>query len=104
MTLYECIDKYIGKFGVKKIFGVPGSLIMPVWQNIHSAELILCSHEQEASYLAVGYSKMSREPVMVLTTGGPGVTNCVSGIAAANLDSLPLIYISGRLPTLRITD
>lgn len=99
MTLYECIDKYIGKFGVKKIFGVPGSLIMPVWQNIHSAELILCSHEQEASYLAVGYSKMSREPVMVLTTGGPGVTNCVSGIAAANLDSLPLIYISGRTPS-----
>ena len=99
MKLYECIDKYIGEFGVKKIFGVPGSLIMPVWQNIHSAELILCSHEQEASYLAAGYSKMSRKPVMVITTGGPGVTNCVSGIAAANLDSLPLIYISGRTPS-----
>lgn len=98
MKLYECIDKYILEFGIKKIFGVPGSLIMPIWQNIKSAELILCSHEQEASYLATGYSKMSREPVMVVTTGGPGVTNCVSGIAAANLDSLPLIYISGRTP------
>lgn len=98
MKLYEIIDEYISEFGIKKIFGVPGSLIMPVWQNIQSAELILCSHEQEASYLAAGYSKMSRKPVMVITTGGPGTVNCISGIAAANLDSLPLIYISGRTP------
>lgn len=98
MKLYEYIDECIQEFGIKRIFGVPGSLVMPIWQNIKSAELILCSHEQEASYLATGYIKMSRKPAMVITTGGPGVTNCVSGVAAANLDSLPLIYISGRTP------
>lgn len=98
MRLYEYIDECIQEFGIKKVFGVPGALVMPIWQNIRSAELVLCSHEQEASYLATGYIKMSREPAMVITTGGPGVTNCVSGVAAANLDSLPLIYISGRTP------
>lgn len=98
MKLYEYIDECIQKFGIRKAFGVPGSLVMPIWQNIKSVELVLCSHEQEASYLATGYSKMFREPTVVITTGGPGVTNCISGIAAANLDSLPLIYISGRTP------
>ena len=88
---------YLRRFGVEKVFGVPGSLIMPIWQNIKSAELVLCSHEQEASYIATGFAKMSKKPVAVLTTGGPGVTNCVSGIAAANLDSVPVIYISGRI-------
>ena len=88
---------YLRRFGVEKVFGVPGSLIMPIWQNIKSAELVLCSHEQEASYIATGFAKISKKPVAVLTTGGPGVTNCVSGIAAANLDSVPVIYISGRV-------
>lgn len=98
MKLYEYIDKCFIELGIEKVFGVPGSLIMPIWQGITKAEVILCSHEQEASYLATGYSKMSRKPVAVITTGGPGVTNCVSGVASANIDSIPLIYISGRTP------
>ena len=98
MKLFNYIDLCFEKFGIKRVFGVPGSLIMPIWQNITNADIMLCSHEQEASYVATGYSKMSGEPVAVITTGGPGVTNCISGIAAANLDSVPLIYISGRTP------
>ena len=96
MKLYEYIDKCLIEFGIEKVFGVPGSLVMPIWQGITRAEIILCSHEQEASYLATGYSKISRKPAVVITTGGPGVTNCISGIASANIDSIPLIYISGR--------
>lgn len=98
MKLCEYIDKCLKEIGVDKIFGVPGSLVMPIWQSISSAEVILCSHEQEASYVATGYAKATKKPVAVITTGGPGVTNCISGIASANIDSVPLIYISGRTP------
>lgn len=98
MKLCEYVNECLKRIGVAKVFGVPGSLIMPIWQSISDAELVLCSHEQEASYVATGYAKMSRKPVAVLTTGGPGVTNCVSGVASANIDSVPLIYISGRTP------
>lgn len=98
MKICEYIDYCINELGVEKVFGIPGSLVMPIWQSISKAEIVLCSHEQEASYLAVGYVKMSKKPAIVITTGGPGVTNCISGIAAANIDSLPIIYISGRTP------
>lgn len=96
MKLCEYIDYCLSALGVEKIFGVPGSLVMPIWQSLNNKEIILCSHEQEASYVATGYAKMARKPVCVVTTGGPGVTNCISGIASANIDSVPLIYISGR--------
>ncbi len=98
MKLYEYIDKCLDALGVEKIFGIPGSLIMPIWQGLKNKEFILCSHEQEATYTATGYAKKAKKPVCVLTTGGPGVTNCISGIASANIDSVPLIYISGRTP------
>lgn len=95
MRVYEYVDHCLIALGITKVFGVPGHSIMPLWQNI-SPEIVLCAHEQEASYAAVGYAKMSRKPAVVLTSGGPGVLNSVSGIAAANIDSVPLIVISGR--------
>ena len=98
MKLCEYINECLNEIGVEKVFGVPGALVMPVWQSISSAEIILCSHEQEASYVAAGYGKMAHKPVAVITTGGPGVTNCISGVASANIDSVPMVYISGRTP------
>ena len=98
MKLCEYVNKCLNELGVEKIFGIPGSLVMPIWQSIEPSEVILCSHEQEASYVATGYAKMARKPVAVITTGCPGVTNSLSGIASANMDSVPLIYISGRTP------
>lgn len=96
MKICEYVDQCINSLGIEKVFGIPGSLVMPIWQSITKAEIVLCSHEQEASYLATGYAKMSKKPVAVITTGGPGVTNCISGVASANIDSIPMIYISGR--------
>ena len=81
MKLFEFINKCLNAYGCKKAFGVPGSLVMPIWQGLTDLELSLCGHEQEASYCASGYAKMSLEPVAVITTGSPGVTNCISGIA-----------------------
>lgn len=102
MKICECMCQILEAFGCRKVFGVPGSMVTPLWQAIGSREcnleLILCSHEQEAGYVAAGYARMSHYPVVVITTGGPGTTNCISGIAAAYKDSLPLIYISGKTP------
>ncbi len=98
MKFYEYINNTLKAYGCRKAFGVPGKLVMPIWQNLKDIEIILCSHEQEASYAATGYSKASGELVAVLTTGSPAVTNCATGIASANMDSVPMVYISGRTP------
>lgn len=98
MKLYEYINNTLKSYGCRKVFGVPGSQVKPIWQNLKDLEIVLCSHEQEASYAATGYSKASGEFVAVVTIGSPGVTNCASGIASANMDSVPMLYISGRIP------
>ena len=96
MKLYEYISACLRAFGCRRAFGVPGSFVMPIWQNLSNVELTLCSHEQEASYVATGYAKISGELTAVISTGSPGVANCVTGIAGANMDSVPIIYISGK--------
>jgi acetolactate synthase I/II/III large subunit len=98
MKFYEYINNTLKAYGCRKVFGVPGSQVKPLWQNLKDLEIILCSHEQEASYAATGYSKASGELVAVVTIGSPGVTNCATGIASANMDSVPMLYISGRTP------
>ncbi|KKR06142.1 MAG: Acetolactate synthase [candidate division WS6 bacterium GW2011_GWF2_39_15] len=98
MKFYEYINKTLKEYGCRKAFGVPGGQVKPLWQNMDDIEIITCAHEQEASYVATGYSKASGELVAVITIGSPGVTNCASGIASANMDSVPMIYISGQPP------
>ena len=98
MKFYEYINNTLKAYGCRKAFGVPGGQVKPIWQNLKDLEIILCSHEQEASYVATGYSKASGELVAVITIGSPGVTNCASGIASANMDSVPMLYISGQPP------
>lgn len=99
MKFYEYINNTLKAYGCRKAFGVPGGQVKPIWQNLKDIEIILCSHEQEASYAATGYSKASGELVAVITIGSPGVTNCASGIASANMDSVPMLYISGQTPS-----
>lgn len=98
MKFYEYINNTLKAYGCRKAFGVPGGQVKPIWQNLKDIEIILSSHEQEASYTATGYSKASGELVAVITIGSPGVTNCASGIASANMDSVPMLYISGQPP------
>ena len=98
MKLCEFINECLIKYDCDKVFGVPGSLIMPIWQSITESELVLCSHEQEASYVATGYGKIKKGLSVVISIGSPGVTNSISGLASANIDSVPLLYISGRTP------
>lgn len=97
MKLCEYIANFLKNQNVDTVFGVPGSWIMPLWQELGGI-LHLCTNEVEASYMATGYGKASKKVGVVITTASPGVTNSISGIASANIDSVPLIHISGSIP------
>lgn len=93
ITLYKNILKMNH---INVVTGVPGSYIMPLWQELDSTfDIIVAKHESGAVFIADGYSRISKETSIVLTTAGPGITNAITGIASAYQDSIPLIIISG---------
>lgn len=86
--------------GTKEIFGYPGGCVIPLFDeilNYPDVQLILVRHEQGASHAAEGLAKVTGKAGVVIVTSGPGATNCVTGIADAMLDSVPLIVISGQV-------
>ena len=92
--------------GVKTIFGYPGGSIMPVYDALYdytrgekkSFDHILVRHEQGATHAAEGYARVSGKVGVALVTSGPGVTNTLTGIADAMLDSTPIVVIAGQVP------
>ena len=92
--------------GVKTIFGYPGGSIMPVYDALFDYtrgekkcfDHILVRHEQGATHAAEGYARVSGEVGVALVTSGPGVTNTLTGIADAMLDSTPIVVIAGQVP------
>lgn len=97
MKVCELIGDFVGKYCSPYVFGVPGSYIMPIWQNLKKNDIILCTNEADAGYIATGYCRAMRKPSLMLTTASPGITNAISGIASAYKDQLPLIIISGAV-------
>lgn len=97
MKVCELIGDFVGKHCSPYVFGVPGSYIMPIWQNLKKNNIILCTNEADAGYIATGYCRGMRKPTLMLTTASPGITNAISGIASAYKDQLPLIIISGAI-------
>ena len=93
--------------GVKTIFGYPGGSIMPTYDALYDYtrsekkcfDHILVRHEQAATHAAEGYARVSGEVGVVLVTSGPGVTNTLTGIADAMMDSTPIVVIAGQVPT-----
>jgi acetolactate synthase-1/2/3 large subunit len=88
--------------GVECIFGYPGGAVLHIYDELFKQEdvkHILVRHEQGATHAADGYSRATGKPGVVLVTSGPGVTNCVTGIATAYMDSIPLVVFSGQVPT-----
>ena len=93
--------------GVKTIFGYPGGSIMPVYDALYDYtrgekkcfDHILVRHEQGAAHAAEGYARVSGEVGVAIVTSGPGVTNTLTGIADAMLDSTPIVVIAGQVPT-----
>jgi len=87
--------------GVKQIFGYPGGTIMPVYDALVGTALkhYLCRHEQGAALAADAYGRVTRRAGVCMATSGPGATNLVTGIANAFMDSVPMVVITGQVPS-----
>jgi len=88
--------------GVEYIFGYPGGAVLHIYDEIYAqddVQHILVRHEQGATHMADGYARATGKPGVVLVTSGPGATNAVTGIATAHMDSVPMVVITGQVPT-----
>jgi acetolactate synthase-1/2/3 large subunit len=88
--------------GVTDLFGYPGGAVLPIYDALfHEPRLrhVLVRHEQGATHAAEGYARSTGRPGVVLVTSGPGATNAVTGITDALMDSIPLVVITGQVPT-----
>ena len=98
----EMVVRSLQDLGVKYIFGYPGGSVLDIYDSIFQqsdVEHILVRHEQAATHMADGYARATGEVGVVLATSGPGVTNCVTGIATAYMDSIPMVVLAGQVPT-----
>jgi len=97
------IDLLISR-GVDTCFGYPGGAILPFYDELYHSKIrhILVRHEQAAVHMAEGYARVTGKPGVVIVTSGPGATNTVTGLADAKLDSIPIMIISGQVPTAAI--
>ena len=98
----EIVFKCLKDQGVDFIFGYPGGAVLPIYdelKNHSSIKHILVRHEQGAGHAAEGYARSSGKPGVVLVTSGPGATNVVTALTDAYMDSVPLVCISGQVPT-----
>ncbi|RLG25477.1 acetolactate synthase large subunit [Methanosarcinales archaeon] len=96
-ALIECLYAE----GVDTIFGYPGGVLLPLYDELYDADIrhILVRHEQCAAHAADGYARATGKVGVCLATSGPGATNLVTGIANAYMDSVPIIGITGQVPT-----
>src|SRR5689334_20677826 len=88
--------------GVRVAFGIPGGFISPLFDalsDVEEIQLVTTRHEGMAAFCAVGHAIATGEPALVLTTSGPCITNAITGIAGATVESIPLIAIGGEVAT-----
>jgi len=98
----EIVFKCLEDQDVEYIFGYPGGAVLPIYdelKNHESIKHILVRHEQGAGHAAEGYARSSGKPGVILVTSGPGATNAVTALTDAYMDSIPLVCISGQVPT-----
>ncbi|MCJ8320560.1 MAG: acetolactate synthase 3 large subunit [Colwellia sp.] len=103
----EMVIKALSALKVKYIFGYPGGSVLDIYDAIFQQdeiEHILVRHEQAATHMADGYTRSTGEVGVVLATSGPGATNCITGIATAYMDSIPMVVLAGQVATSLIGD
>jgi len=95
--LFEVLEEH----GVEHVFGYPGGAIMPIYDALYDSDVkhFLCRHEQGAAFSAVGYARAAGTVGVCLATSGPGATNLITGLADALADSIPVVAITGQVPT-----
>ncbi len=102
----DIIVRTIIEQGTKTVFGYPGGQIINVYDSLYKYQdelrHVLCAHEQGAAHAADGYARATGEVGVVIATSGPGATNLVTGIATAYLDSVPLVAITGNVPSYQL--
>lgn len=101
----EILIRFLKDEGVEHVFGYPGGAVLYIYDELFKQEdvkHILVRHEQGATHAADGYARSTGKPGVVLVTSGPGATNAVTGIATAYMDSIPMVVITGQVPTAAI--
>jgi len=102
LTGAQIVVECLKKENVKVIFGIPGGVMMPLYDVLYSEKSIkhiLTRHEQGAAHAADGYARATGKVGVCMATSGPGATNLVTGLANAHLDSIPLVAFTGQVPT-----
>lgn len=102
LTGAEIVVRCLKEEGVEYLFGYPGGAVLHIYDALHQQDdvkHVLVRHEQAAAHAADGYARASGKPGVVLVTSGPGLTNAVTGIATAYMDSAPMVILSGQVPT-----
>ncbi|MEQ1688035.1 MAG: biosynthetic-type acetolactate synthase large subunit [Sphingopyxis sp.] len=98
----DIIVQALVDLGVDTVFGYPGGAVLPIYDALYNHPTIrhiLVRHEQGATHAAEGYARSTGKPGVVLVTSGPGATNAVTGITDALMDSIPMVVITGQVPT-----
>ena len=102
LTGAEIVIRCLQEEGVEYVFGYPGGAVLNIYDELFKQEKVkhvLVRHEQGAVHAADGYSRSSTKIGVCLVTSGPGVTNAVTGIATAYMDSVPMVVLTGQVPT-----
>src|SRR3954471_5274945 len=102
LTGAEIVIRCLEAEGVEHVFGYPGGAVLFIYDAIFKQKAVkhvLVRHEQGALHAADGYARATGKPGVALVTSGPGVTNAVTGIATAYMDSIPMVVITGQVPT-----
>ncbi|QHQ34962.1 acetolactate synthase 3 large subunit [Algicella marina] len=105
MTGARIVVQALKDQGVEVVFGYPGGAVLPIYDEIflqNEIRHVLVRHEQGAVHAAEGYARSTGKPGVVLVTSGPGATNAVTGLTDALMDSIPLIVLTGQVPTFMI--
>ena len=105
MTGAEMVIKALIDQGVEVVFGYPGGAVLPIYDEMfkqNKIKHVLVRHEQGATHAAEGYARSTGKPGVVLVTSGPGATNAVTGMQDALMDSIPMIVLTGQVPTFMI--
>jgi acetolactate synthase-1/2/3 large subunit len=100
LTGADIVVRSLKEEGVEYVFGYPGGAALHIYDAVHrqdDVEHILVRHEQGATHAADGYARSTGKPGVVLVTSGPGITNAVTGIATAYMDSIPMVVLSGQV-------
>ena len=102
ITGAEIVVRCLQEEGVEFVFGYPGGAVLNIYDEIfkqNKFKHVLVRHEQAAIHAADGYARSCQKPGVALVTSGPGVTNAVTGIATAYMDSIPIVVLTGQVPT-----